>query len=465
MKLNFIAATLMCAVCPQSFAVSQAFLDGQVAGNSMIGPAAGSISQSNLDAIGNPYGASNNQALMDTFATSNAGNAGLGPVGSKQLSDCQNVPSNADARYKQYCDATNELAKNPLEKARNTTGLTKSDSIVTNPNNAFHAGMAAVQANNVSTSIGTGAAQANVNSASACVTTTEKTPPVYTTQTCDRAVGTSTVPCTRKNAPSITATPGCSISGSVFVNNAAGTPIFSITFSCDPVVAGVGVAVITPVGALPGVSTPYVSQTIKFVPGTSQTVSWDALPILSTIGQTAATQNNMPVTAMFNASTNSFALQSNGPFSSSGYDTSNCATGYAYVFPSAGVPGYCTSATDPASVQVVSTGIGVVSGIKYCPAGTTQYAGANNTVTCLKPAPDYFLVQTGPVDRGVRHYAYTSGNYTGNMNVVYTVTDHITDSCATYQAQTDAPAANPAVAVNGTYICPTGMTVSGGNCI
>lgn len=80
--------------------------------------------------------------------------------------------------------------------------------------------------------------------------------------------------------------------------------------------------------------------------------------------------------------------------------------------------------------------------------------------------PAQYNVGLGTInkDRALRLYASPAGHYSGSAGINNVVTDNVTNSCSQYQQQTSAPTATPAIAVNGNWQCPNGMTLKGNLC-
>lgn len=238
----------------RAFAGSAAFADGEAAATTTLGNSAGGVTQTNVDALGNPYGGNTN-TLQGTFASSNAGNTGLSQNGQDQLSACQNQPaSGVSTTDKQYCDGVNALALNPLQNAQTKTGLTKTDSIFTNPNSAYNLGMSATAT--TSASVGSGTPQDGTAGVAACLTSTQSTPATYTTSTCVRATAPSAQACQKTIAPTVESVPYCTLSGTstggpwcTNTELVTGGDNYTVTYSCrdpsDPLYALGGIATIS----------------------------------------------------------------------------------------------------------------------------------------------------------------------------------------------------------------------------
>lgn len=297
MRIKAALLILLSLYVPFAFADSQAYTDGQAAGNSALGSTAGSVTQSNSDSLGTSFGGNviNSVApLAAMFAVSNQGNSGLSSQGQQQMTTCQNLPPNSTPQMQQFCAGVNALAKNPIQNAQTVTGITKNDPMFTNQNNMFNQGVA--NAGNTNATVGTGTPQNGINGASACGTSPTTSPVSYTTSTCTRAAGATTQPCQIVIAPTVTSTPYCNISGSAMIISAnpagvlapggagTGQAFFSITYGC--VNSGTGSAWIQPY--VPGWNTGYgtwsigggtnigwYGSSVSFVPGFSTNpVGW-----------------------------------------------------------------------------------------------------------------------------------------------------------------------------------------------
>jgi hypothetical protein len=53
----------------------------------------------------------------------------------------------------------------------------------------------------------------------------------------------------------------------------------------------------------------------------------------------------------------------------------------------------------------------------------------------------------------------------GSIGIKHALNDIVNNTCTNLQSQTATPAITPATIVNGAFVCPTGKTLSGTDCI
>lgn len=416
MSKRIYLSVICCLFATQALAVSQAYIDGQTDAANSLGNTAGGVTQTNVDGVGNPYGG-NTTTLQNTYGTSNNNNAGLYSTGQQQVTDCKTVPPNSPPNVLQYCAGVNALALNPLQNARTQTGLTKTDPIFTNPNSGYNLGLAA--AGTTPSTVGSGTAQGGVVGAGSCTTTAGATPPVYTTENCDRAAGASTQLCTKVILPSVTTTPYCNISGTAFAYTSpilmptpSGLPVYQIDFSCANMATGQAVIQqYLPLWGpsftcnyIPGncpyggnINAAYPVGTLFFAPGaTTAPITWwsmvnyDGTALLSTTAWYDGPSNKVIVT---NSQHSIQTLQclDNGTGSGAGYCT-GLGGAFLGVCQAAQVGGACwyigdystyTSgfSNNPSITTTTSYGWVMLS----CPANYTEVAPLISQGTTLKP--------------------------------------------------------------------------------
>lgn len=203
--MKFFVFSALVVISSNSLAVGQAWLDGQAAGQSVVGRSAGTITNSNVANIGSTHtDAAGMSTLQGTFSQSNAGNVGLGSFGNQKITTCANhVPNPATPAKNQECAAVNDLAKHPVAHAVAETGINKNDSMFTNPNNMYNKGLTSPAP---STAIGSGTAKSGTAGAGVCLTTATTTPAVFTDQTCTRSTVPTDKSCQVSYTPTVTQT-------------------------------------------------------------------------------------------------------------------------------------------------------------------------------------------------------------------------------------------------------------------
>lgn len=193
--------------------VGQPWLDGQSFGQSMLGSSVGGVTMNNsttITSIGSstyndPNAATN---LENDFGPSNVGNVGLASYGNNEVSTCATyTPNPANPAQNNECEAVNFLATNPVHHAVSATGITSSDPMFTNQNNAFNLGLNST----LSVNLGTGTQQASINASTMCTQTTTTTPGAVTQQTCTRNVSATVQGCTTNMGVTMVLAPATAI--------------------------------------------------------------------------------------------------------------------------------------------------------------------------------------------------------------------------------------------------------------
>lgn len=456
------------------------------------------------------------------FTTSNAGNVGLAQNGTQQMQTCANYvpvttnPTQQQQAMNQFCDAVNQLARAP--NYQQVSGLNKSDSMFTNQNNAYNQGMASAGSTNVS--IGSGQ-----TGAGACLQTSTTSPATYNNFSCISQAAQNGVPCTVQYSPTVTSTSFCNISGTSYVyTNAwppgwylsgfqtATQPLYQINFGCANASTGrATIQAYVPLWAYfytcnyyPGLcmmggnpNVWYPTATLNFVPGqTSAPVTWPtAINYNGSIYVYSTAYYDGPSGKIVVSNTVPAGLNnlSQDPYTGAlvggyylGWPTQSCPANYTWVTPyvdSANntVGGYCTNPADLTSVALPATpapGICTIIdpywGIAGCvsnPGGPIGYANCNAgasgaCVVSYSCDSAHTLVGTTcyPSNNHVLPYSVASSANSGTAGIQNVLTNNVNNTCTQYQQKTSAPTATQAIAVNGQWTCPTGMTLNGSLC-